>query len=237
MKGAFRCVIFALLCEYGLCECSNDNPCPSGGFCNFDYGESGFCEPCSGCPTCFQCGLNEAGAQSCSKFCTEGCCAGSHTDFKSSNPFFPTDAVQCNNMGKNWVAACESGLSCLVLTCSGTLGTNTGMFYTKLVSSCTTAQLQTASIAEEETAMSQGGYTEVQCVAAFVTTHTCSKSSNSSGGNVLTSCSCNPGYTASDGGPCSPCPYGTYKDSIGQYSIVILCCLSLYLSYVTNGDL
>jgi hypothetical protein len=188
MKGAFRCVIFALLCEYGHAQC----------------------------------------------------CVGSHTDLTSSNPFFPTDSVQCNNMGKNWVAACESGLSCLVLTCSGTLGTNTGMFYTKLVSSCTTAQLQTASIAAEETAMLQGGYTEVQCVAAAVTTHTCSNSSNSStssGGNVLTSCSCNPGYTASDGGPCSPCPYGTYKDSIGQYSIVVLCCLSLYLSNFAHCDL
>jgi hypothetical protein len=186
MKGAFRCVIFALLCEYGHAQC----------------------------------------------------CVG------STYSFVPTDAVQCNNAGQNWVAACESGRSCLVLTCSGTLGTNTGMFYTKLVSSCTTAQLQTASIAEEETAMSQGGYTEVQCVAAAVTTpydtcsnNCCSNSSTSSGGNVLTSCSCNRGYNPSDGGQCSPCPYGTYKDSIGQYSIVILCCLSLYLSYVTNGDL
>ena len=35
----------------------------NGGFCNFDYGGSGFCEPCSGCPDCFQCGLPEEGAQ------------------------------------------------------------------------------------------------------------------------------------------------------------------------------
>jgi hypothetical protein len=185
MKGAFRCVIFALLCEYGHAQC----------------------------------------------------CVG------STYSSVPTDAVQCNNAGQNWVAACESGLSCLVLTCSGKMYPS--MTITKLVSSCTTAQLQTASIAAEETAMSQSAsYTEVQCVAAAVTTpydtcsnNCCSNSSTSSGGNVLTSCSCNRGYNPSDGGQCSPCPYGTYKDSIGQYSIVILCCLSLYLSYVTNGDL
>jgi len=183
MKGAFRCVIFALLCEYGHAQC----------------------------------------------------CVGPYTDYKGRNPFFPTDAVHCINPGQNWVAACESGRSCLVLTCSGTLA---GMsMTTKLVSSCTTAQLQTASIAAEQTAMVQGGYTEVKCVADTCSNNCCSNSSTSSGGNVLTSCSCNRGYNPSDGGQCSPCPYGTYKDSIGQYSIVILCCLSLYLSYVTNGDL
>jgi hypothetical protein len=33
--------------------------------------------------------------------------------------------------------------------------------------------------------------------------------------NFTSVCACNAGYTGPDGGPCSPCPSGTYKDSYG----------------------
>ncbi len=61
-------------------SCSSGNPCPAGGFCNFDYGENGgSCEPCSGCPDCFQCGLPEAGAQACNATCTGQTLGGTST--------------------------------------------------------------------------------------------------------------------------------------------------------------
>ena len=163
------------------------------------------------------------------------CCVGTITGMEqtmySVQP--PKSEVECYmraaalNGNTNWLAACPT--SCLALTCTGELGTSTGMLFRKLVMSCTTAESQTASIMGQETTMSQQGYSGVQCVQVAAATHTCS--TNSSG---VTSCACNPGYTASDGGPCSPCPYATYKGSIGQYSTVVLCCLSLYLSNVTH---
>jgi hypothetical protein len=57
--------------------------------------------------------------------------------------------------------------------------------------------------------------------AAWTTVHTVSNygttQSRSSvvGPFFFNVCMCNPGYTGPDGGPCSPCPSGTYKDSYG----------------------
>lgn len=160
------------------------------------------------------------------------CCVGTISGWGSPDVQQPRSELECYmryaqnplfNSNTNW-QPCQQ--SCMALTCTGF----SAELYTKHVLSCTTPELQTASIAGEQTQMMMQGYSGVQCVAAA--THTCS--TNSSG---VTSCSCNPGYTASDGGPCSPCPYATYKDSIGQYPIVVLCCLSLYLSNVTHGVL
>jgi hypothetical protein len=55
-------------------------------------------------------------------------------------------------------------------------------------------------------------WTTVHTVSNYGTTQ--SRSSVVGPFNV-TSCFCNRGHTGPDGGPCSPCPSGTYKDSYG----------------------
>ena len=55
--------------------CSVDDPCPWGGFCNFDGGDTGRCEACGDCggpdvDACNDCGLPTAGAADCVSACT-----------------------------------------------------------------------------------------------------------------------------------------------------------------------
>ena len=70
------------LCETGggggggnYCSPSSDDACPSGQFCNMDYGYGGVCEACKGCTStpdaesCFTCGLPWEGAQQCFDKC------------------------------------------------------------------------------------------------------------------------------------------------------------------------
>jgi hypothetical protein len=56
-------------------SCSTSNPCPFGGFCNFDGGDTGRCEACGDCGgpdpgQCNDCGLPQAGADDCVSACT-----------------------------------------------------------------------------------------------------------------------------------------------------------------------
>jgi len=52
-------------------QCSADSPC-EGGFCNYDFDDSGFCEPCPQTSegfTCSNIGLPDAGVDDCKSFC------------------------------------------------------------------------------------------------------------------------------------------------------------------------
>jgi hypothetical protein len=55
-----------------------------------------------------------------------------------------------------------------------------------------------------------GAWTTVHTVSNYGTTQ-----SRSSVVGPFSVCMCNPGHTGPNGGPCSPCPSGTYKDSYG----------------------
>ena len=56
-------------------NCSQNASCGEGSFCNFVEfgggagGDKGVCEPCFGCPNCFECGLSDAGAEACAATC------------------------------------------------------------------------------------------------------------------------------------------------------------------------
>ena len=58
-------------------ECSKSNPCPSGQFCNFDYGleEGGFCESCNHIGNCALTGfITRFGYSECCDVCAlPGC--------------------------------------------------------------------------------------------------------------------------------------------------------------------
>ena len=71
--------------------CAHDNPCPSGVFCNHkNENGSGFCEACSGCPTCSQCGLSEQGAQACAQACSSSSTSVSGTSILYSGDYVMT---------------------------------------------------------------------------------------------------------------------------------------------------
>ena len=79
MSRAFILLVF-LSCKYAAatgtpagegeyCGEGAGGECAEGLFCNFDNGSGGFCESCSGCPSCDDCGLPLEGAASCTSMC------------------------------------------------------------------------------------------------------------------------------------------------------------------------
>jgi len=62
--------------DHGWCEkpddgfCSTSHPCPASSFCNFDYEDQGFCEPCENYDdVCYFSGLPLPGARDCAEIC------------------------------------------------------------------------------------------------------------------------------------------------------------------------
>jgi len=85
--------LFSSAASQGTCGCEVE----SASFCNYDYGDGGFCESCPGddADECDRMGLPIAGAQDCRKWCfgeeSDACTAESDESSEGSEEFAQYD--------------------------------------------------------------------------------------------------------------------------------------------------
>ena len=105
-------------------SCSTAKPCPNDRFCNFDNGDSGFCEACADCggpdvDMCNACGLPNAGADDCVSACQHGssseictaCSAGQFSDTADQTNCTACEAGQVQHFpGQTSCSICGAGM-------------------------------------------------------------------------------------------------------------------------------